>query len=318
MGVYNSISNVRRIAFIDGLTDTRAEELSIQYPFAICYASENENDDSSSLKWLPGFWKAGKRYGIQNVDTNPVILNGYGISLMVESGTLKLISSQHSTPVRSIRVTPNNLSLSLNEQYRLEVIFTPSDATNKSVTWTSSNPDKVSVNQNGLVKANGITVQNEYVTITATSVEGNFSDVCIVSVHNTVNELLYYIGTAQFTSGSSITINDTDFASSVGSSGWHKMSDQTLRSNNYYAYENGEYTGASYTVIIIPSEYSFGLPLIDEETGLRLEDCEFKASANSSYTIIVNNNQYKVYKFNENTKFINSILPQNQLLNPNQ
>ena len=60
MGVYNSISNVRRIAFIDGLTDAKAKTLSMQYPFAICYASEGQNSENNH--WIPGFWKDGKRY----------------------------------------------------------------------------------------------------------------------------------------------------------------------------------------------------------------------------------------------------------------
>lgn len=88
MGVYNSISHIQRIAFIDGLTDARAEELSNNYPFAICYA----DDGNGMQNYIPGFWKQGKRYGIKAVDTTPIIINGIEFALQLENNVLKLYS----------------------------------------------------------------------------------------------------------------------------------------------------------------------------------------------------------------------------------
>lgn len=90
MGVYNSISHIQRIAFIDGLTDARAEELSNNYPFAICYA----DDGNGMQNYIPGFWKQGKRYGIKAVDTTPINIPELGIelALQLENNILKLYS----------------------------------------------------------------------------------------------------------------------------------------------------------------------------------------------------------------------------------
>ena len=93
MSTYNSISDIKRIAFIDNLTDTKARDLSRKYPFAICYASEEENKDSNidaNTKWIPGFWKAGQRYGIQKVDINPIRIGEYVLTLECVNNVLKL------------------------------------------------------------------------------------------------------------------------------------------------------------------------------------------------------------------------------------
>ena len=87
---------------------------------------------------------------------------------------------------------------------------------------------------------------------------------------------------------------------------------------HFYTYENGGYTDDNYNVVVIPAEYSFGLPLFNE-SNKRYEDIGFINSASSKYNITVNNKSYTVYKFNtEISKFINSILPKNQLLDPTQ
>ena len=323
MGVYNSISNVRRIAFIDGLTDAKAKTLSMQYPFAICYASEGQNSENNH--WIPGFWKDGKRYGVQYIDENPITLNGFSIKLSYDeqSGILRLISSESSIPVTRIAIIPDRLELDINDlrYYQLSVSFIPSNTTDKSITWSSSNSSKVSVSESGFIIANPETCTNpvEEITIKATSTsDSSIYGTCIVTVvNNAMTDLLYYIGTDQFVQGSSININNSDLAVSVGSSGWHKLSSQTI-SNNFYTYENGGYTDDNYNVVVIPAEYSFGLPLFNE-SNKRYEDIGFINSASSKYNIKVNKKSYTVYKFNtEISKFINSILPKNQLLDPTQ
>lgn len=322
MGVYNSISNVRRIAFIDGLTDEKAKILSNQYPFAICYASEGQNSENNH--WIPGFWKDGKRYGIQYVDENPITLNGFSIKLSYDeqSKTLRLISSESSIPVTGIKIIPGSLVLNINDlnYYQLSVSFIPSNTTDKSITWSSSDSSKVSVSDSGFIRAIESTNPGEEVEIRATSTsDSNIYGTCIVTVvNNAMTDPLYYIGTEQFTQGSSKTINNSDLTVSVGSSGWHKVNDQLTKTNNFYTYENGGYTGANYNVVVIPSDYSFGLPLFNE-SNKRFEDTGFINLASSSYPITVNNKSYNVYIFNtEISKFVNSILPKNQLLDPTQ
>ncbi len=62
-------------------------------------------------------------------------------------------------------------TLFVGKTLQLEVVFTPENATNKSVIWESSNPEIIAVNENGVILAR----QTGSAVITATSVDGSFS-----------------------------------------------------------------------------------------------------------------------------------------------
>ena len=55
--------------------------------------------------------------------------------------------------VTQIAVNTKNITLKKEETYQLKVTVKPDDATNKEVTYTSSNPENVSVDQNGKITA---------------------------------------------------------------------------------------------------------------------------------------------------------------------
>jgi len=81
--------------------------------------------------------------------------------------------------VRSISLNENSLSLTVDQTAQLSATVYPSNATNKSVTWKSSNTNVATVSNNGLViaKASGTA------TITATTTDGsNLSASCAVTV----------------------------------------------------------------------------------------------------------------------------------------
>lgn len=77
--------------------------------------------------------------------------------------------------LQGISVTPNSASLSVGQSKNIIVYFNPTNATNKSVSWSSSNPSVATVN-NGTVTArsSGVT------TITVRSAEGKSAYVSIV------------------------------------------------------------------------------------------------------------------------------------------
>ena len=79
---YNKISEQKRIAFIDNLTDQKAKELSNAYPFPICFASEED---------YPVILYNKKRYGFTSINTDVVQINDVLLQLQIdENGQIKL------------------------------------------------------------------------------------------------------------------------------------------------------------------------------------------------------------------------------------
>lgn len=107
------------------------------------------------------------------------------------------------------------------ETETLVPVFSPSNATNKNVQWTSDNSEIASVNENGVVSA----VAKGTATITATTVDGGFTASCEVSVV-----------------GTTVTLFSESFGNNTG----------TIRDwSDTYKAQGGissVYSGASYTI----------------------------------------------------------------------
>jgi len=58
-----------------------------------------------------------------------------------------------SIPVTGLRITPSVLVFKKGSSYTLTPIITPTNATNQSVTWSSNQPNVVSVNSSGVIRA---------------------------------------------------------------------------------------------------------------------------------------------------------------------
>ena len=80
-------------------------------------------------------------------------------------------------PLTGISLDKTSVEIATGKTSTLTVSFTPSNATNKTVTWTSSNTAVATV-ANGVVTA----VAEGTATITATSAEGNYTASCAVTV----------------------------------------------------------------------------------------------------------------------------------------
>ena len=86
-----------------------------------------------------------------------------------------LTVKQHVT---GLDLSHSTRTIYLGQTVTMTATVLPSDASDKSVTWTSSNSDIVSVTQNGSVTANAMGEAE----ITATSNDGGFSKTCKVTV----------------------------------------------------------------------------------------------------------------------------------------
>ena len=87
--------------------------------------------------------------------------------------------------VTGVSVSPTSQSIVYGEStLTVKATVTPLNATNKAVTWTSSNENVATVSANGIVSATGAGTT----TITATTVDGGFTATCSVTV--TVENLI--------------------------------------------------------------------------------------------------------------------------------
>lgn len=105
-------------------------------------------------------------------------------------------------PVTGVSVTPGTGTLNINTTRQLTAVVTPSNATNKTVTWSSSAPAIASVSSTGLVTA----LNAGTATITATTADGSFTANSSITVTNVVAPKEYTITTAVTGSGT-ITLN---------------------------------------------------------------------------------------------------------------
>ena len=80
--------------------------------------------------------------------------------------------------VQGVSLDENALTLSVDGSYTLTPTFTPNNATNKNVTWSSNMEDVALVDDTGKVMG----VSEGEATITVTTVDGGFTDNCVVTV----------------------------------------------------------------------------------------------------------------------------------------
>lgn len=87
------------------------------------------------------------------------------------------ISLTALTPVRSLAITNKITSLDVGETHQFQYALTPSNATNRTVLWDSSNTDVATI-ENGLVKA----IKKGDVTIQLSSLQGGKKDDNVIRI----------------------------------------------------------------------------------------------------------------------------------------
>lgn len=109
------------------------------------------------------------RYGLADVSSF--------FSAVQTPDTVQAVSPS-TVAVTGVSVAPTTLSIAVGETSSLTATIAPANATDKAVTWTSSDTDKATVTSEGVVegKAAGSA------TITVTTHDGNFTATCEVTV----------------------------------------------------------------------------------------------------------------------------------------
>ena len=131
-----------------------------------------------------------------------------------------------SVAVEGVALNQNTMSLSEGDTATLEPVFTPSNATNKIVTWSSDNRGVATVD-NGVVTA----VAAGTATITVTTADGGYTAICTVNV------------TAASTGGGEIVTLFTE--------GFGENTDSAREWKDTYKQQGGissVYSGSTYTI----------------------------------------------------------------------
>ncbi|HTJ53703.1 MAG TPA: Ig-like domain-containing protein [Cyclobacteriaceae bacterium] len=92
-------------------------------------------------------------------------------------------------PVTGVTVSPTSATLNVNATQQLTATVTPSNATNKAVTWSTSNASVATVNSSGLVTG----VASGTATITVTTQDGNKTATSAITVPSAGNTTYYQI-----------------------------------------------------------------------------------------------------------------------------
>ena len=86
-----------------------------------------------------------------------------------------------NVPLKGIGFIDKSVTINVGEKRKLNVVFTPSNATNKNLTWSSADKSIVTVDNNGNITG----VKKGTTTVTATSVDGNYKATITVNVVET-------------------------------------------------------------------------------------------------------------------------------------
>jgi len=108
--------------------------------------------------------------------------------------------------VTGVTLTPDTLSMMVGESKDLTVVVTPYAALNKKVTYTTSDSSVVTVSVTGKLKAVGAGTA----TVTVTTVDGGFTDTCVVTVTEDTPPIFF-----DFTGVAGMTQSGAGYISSV-------------------------------------------------------------------------------------------------------
>ena len=133
------------------------------------------------------------------------------ITMVTDDGDFSAQSVvQVVNPVTGVTLNVSTLSLPRGESYTLIPQVLPVDATNQNVTWSSSNTSYVSVNSSGVVTATtNISYVGRSATITVRTVDGNYTDTCVITVGSPVTGISLSPTTLTLQQGATQTLSAT-------------------------------------------------------------------------------------------------------------
>lgn len=116
-----------------------------------------------------------------------------GLLSVVSIGLLSCKEPNRKVAVTSVAVNPTEKTLKVGEEFVITPIVSPENASDKTVLWSSNNPNVATVSVDGRVSA----IANGVAAITATTKDGNKTATCNVTVGDSYDKLdmlyIYYL-----------------------------------------------------------------------------------------------------------------------------
>lgn len=127
------------------------------------------------------------------------------ITVKTKSGAVEYLYVTVYQRVTSMKLNYTKKTIVKGKKYTLKAVFTPTNATNKKVTWTSSNTKIASVTSSGVVSG----LRGGSVVITAKSQDGGYRATCLVTVKQPVTSIKLSKSSYALGIGRSITLKAT-------------------------------------------------------------------------------------------------------------
>jgi len=136
-----------------------------------------------------------------------------------------------SIPVSSVSVTPTTANLYAGNTQQLSATVSPTNATNKNVTWSSGNNAVATVNSSGLVTA----VSAGTATITTTTQDGNKTATATITVNPNSNFTVYFYKPSNWGTGIKIYYWNALPTGVLANATWPGVN-MTNAGNGWYSY----------------------------------------------------------------------------------
>lgn len=262
--------------------------------FSLSVTITPEDADDKTIAWT-------------SEDESIATVNENGVVTAVKEGQTKIYAKSVATGIQdfcTVLVRKNVTGISLNEAQitfsniadtkQLVATVLPEDATDKSVTWSSSNEQVCKVSAAGLVTATGI----GSTLITATTVDGGLTANCVVKVLQHVDGL---------------TLNKTDLSLKVGES--EKLQPTITPSNA----DNKKviWTSSDSNVATVDTEGNVTAVKAGQVTITATSEDNTEAKATCTVTVIqpvtgisLSESSYKLKAIGENIQLTATVLPE--------
>ncbi len=193
---------------------------------------------------------AGKQFKAWNINgTEYAVGASYTVSGDV---TITAVWKTATVPVTGVSLNKTALTLTAGASETLTATVSPSNATNKNVTWTTSNSSIATVS-NGTVSAVGAGTA----TITVTTVDGGKTATCAVTVASEPvdpNAPVVRVGDATVTSGNTFTV-PVEFLNNPGITGFSLELSYDKKYLELTSVADGEFTGLTKSKEITENPY---------------------------------------------------------------